>query len=64
MESVKLLSEEEIDLIAKEFDVHKNMICCVCGILIQVMAFRHLGVCCENHRKQRDNDLEPAQVSF
>ena len=36
-----------------------NDICCVCLEPIKVQIFRNSGVCCEAHRKIRDNDHEP-----
>ena len=38
--------------------------CCICGIEIVVQIYKNTGVCCENHRKDRDNDHGPAQLAF
>jgi len=40
-------------------------ICSVCGQEIKMMIFKGTGVCCENHRKLRDNEPDrPAQNAF
>lgn len=48
--------------IALSEGVALNEICCICGSLIVVMIYKNSGVCCENHRKIRDNDLEPFKM--
>jgi hypothetical protein len=37
--------------------------CSICGQDIKVMAFKNTGVCCEKHRKIRDNDTAPANLA-
>lgn len=36
-----------------------NDVCCICLEAIHVQIFRNSGVCCEDHRKDRDDDHEP-----
>lgn len=53
------LNPVTIKNLAKFNDVPISQICCMCGSVIKVMAFKNTGVCCENHRKDRDNDHAP-----
>ena len=41
-----------------------NTHCCICGIEIEVQIYKNTGVCCELHRKDRDNDHGPARVGY
>ena len=53
------IPQEDLEYIAKQRGVLVNQICCVCGTVITVQIFKNSGVCCENHRKDRDNDHAP-----
>ena len=53
------LSPEAIEGIAKRHKCPKSDICVMCGRKIVVQIFRNSGVCCEDHRKDRDNDHQP-----
>ena len=59
MEGLKRIEPDELEVLAKEHGVSVNNICVMCGQVVVVMAFRNMGVCCEDHRKLRDNDTEP-----
>ena len=52
-------SDKRIRTWARKKKVAVNDLCCVCLEPINVMAFKGTGVCCEDHRKTRDNDHEP-----
>ena len=45
--------------VAQMLSVPPREICCICLAKIEVMAFRGTGTCCEQHRKDRDEDHEP-----
>lgn len=45
---------------AKAHGVLANNICCMCLSKITIQIFKNSGVCCEQHRKDRDNDHAPA----
>ena len=49
-------SEARVARIAALRGLQPHDICCICLDTIEVMAFRKSGVCCEQHRKDRDND--------
>lgn len=49
---------------AQLLKVHPNQICTVCLNLIEMQIFKNTGICCEQHRKDRDNDHLPAQTAF
>lgn len=53
--------EEVLKINAKMQDRLVNDICCICLIPIELMIFRNSGVCCELHRKARDNDFGVAR---
>jgi len=53
------MPDEHIEWLAREHKVPKNQICCICGTVITVQIFKNTGVCCEKHRKDRDNDHQP-----
>jgi hypothetical protein len=52
-------SEQQIADLAKHHGCAKSDICIICGKKIVLQIFRNSGVCCELHRKDRDNDHEP-----
>lgn len=41
-----------------------NTHCCICGEEIVVQIYKNTGVCCELHRKDRDNDHQPARIGY
>jgi hypothetical protein len=59
---IQPLDESEIKQLAEEHGVPLNQICVICGQVIKVMAFQNTGACCEDHRKDRDNDHAPFQA--
>lgn len=42
--------------VANHFGLRKGDICIICWATIVTMCFKGTGVCCENHRKQRDGE--------
>lgn len=52
-------SERRVKIAAKQHKVAVNQICVICLEVIELMTFKNTGVCCESHRKIRDNDLQP-----
>lgn len=54
----KPYSKEAILTAAITNKVSYNQICCICLKVITMQIFKNTGVCCENHRKDRDNDHE------
>jgi hypothetical protein len=52
-------TEDQIADLAKFYGCAKSDICIICGKKIVLQIFRNSGVCCEKHRKDRDNDHEP-----
>jgi hypothetical protein len=53
------LTDAAVEGIAKRLGCAKSDICVMCGIQITMQIFRNSGVCCEQHRKDRDNDNLP-----
>lgn len=47
-----------------KFSSAPNTHCCVCGTEIKVQIYKNTGVCCELHRKDRDNDHGPARIAY
>lgn len=49
---------------SEEVEEKKMEICAVCSRAVLTMTFKGSGVCCEDCRKDRDNDHEPARLTF
>ena len=45
-----------------EKSVNRN-ICAICKCTITTAIFKYTGVCCENHRKQRDGETERTNMA-
>lgn len=58
-----LLTEEEVELLAKENQVDTRDICKVCGKVILVVIFKGSGYCSDNHRKVLTGD-DPSPYPF
>jgi hypothetical protein len=52
-------TDAQLDELAAYHKVARSDICVICGKKIIVQVFRNSGVCCEKHRKDRDNDHAP-----
>lgn len=57
-------SEQVIVDLAKHHGCPVSNICVICARKIVVQVYMNSGVCCEQHRKDRDNDHTPASFSF
>lgn len=53
------LTKDSIEGIAIRNKVPISQVCVMCGRIIVVQIFKNSGVCCEQHRKDRDNDHAP-----
>lgn len=53
------LTEDAVHGIALRNKVPVSQVCVMCGKVIVVQIFKNSGVCCEQHRKDRDNDHAP-----
>ncbi len=59
----KGLDDEEIEVLAKEYDVDSRDICRLCGKVTQVTIFRGEGYCSDEHRKILFGD-DPSPYPF